>query len=102
MRWLILLVFFLVAWACIPVPTQTECHRYDDCRECVVNYCAWCGKRPGVVGLAGHACYAPGNKPDECEAPPYFSFCTQDVTTPIDNRMSIKRRDGGVDGGDAR
>ncbi len=87
---------FLAAGACVPNPTQQECHRQTDCLGCVTAFCSWCGPRPGVAGEKGRACYAPALKPEACDAPPHYAFCYGGATDPIDNRMYLRRQDGGA------
>lgn len=89
----------LAVTACIPVPTQEECFRQQDCRTCTISFCAWCGTRPGVQAT-GKGCYVRSNKPLDCEEPPHVAFCYQEATTPINNRALHKKLDGGVDAGD--
>ena len=86
--------------ACIPKPTNAECHEHADCLSCVESFCAWCGPRPGVRGTGPattRSCYAAEAKPEACDPPPHYVFCTQGVTTPIDNRMFRRAPDGGAD-----
>jgi hypothetical protein len=82
--------------ACIPNPTQEECFKKSDCLSCVTSFCAWCGARPDVKAT-GKGCYSNAIKPADCEPPPHYDFCYHDSTTPINNRMYLKRPDGGAD-----
>jgi hypothetical protein len=84
--------------ACIPTPTQEECFKKQDCLSCTVAFCGWCGARPGVKAT-GKGCYSKTNMPADCEPPPHYDFCYHDSITPINNRMFLKKPDGGTDAG---
>lgn len=91
------LLLALSVSACVPNPTNEDCHRKADCLACVTSFCSWCGPRPGAPGERGRACYAAAAKPADCDPPPHFAFCYGGATDPIDNRMYLKRPDGGED-----
>lgn len=98
------IVVFIVVYlfsACIPNPTNDECHKQQDCLSCTESFCSWCGPSPGWTNqdLAGKRCYAKGHEPAFCDPPQHFAFCYAGPTVPISNR-ELKRltRDGGTDG----